>query len=131
MHIYIYLFINMYTPINICMNVYILYCCINAFIFCVRYLCLIGRAYVFYKGHVDKSSLYETLFHRNILSKHHHHHHHHHFLYYLENLDIWLELLFSRQCTYIYIRCSLLLICTIIECCLQYLLSTILPDLNR
>jgi hypothetical protein len=28
---------------------------------------------VFYVGHVDKSSLYETLFHCNILSKHHHH----------------------------------------------------------
>jgi hypothetical protein len=41
--------------------------------FCVHYLCLIGRVYVFYVGHVDKSSLYETLFHCNILSKHHHH----------------------------------------------------------
>jgi len=29
--------------------------------------------YVFYVGYVDKSSLYETLFHCNILSKHHHH----------------------------------------------------------
>jgi hypothetical protein len=48
-------------------------CCINAFIFCVHYLCLIGRVYVFYVGHVDKSSLYETLFHCNILSKHHDH----------------------------------------------------------
>jgi hypothetical protein len=28
---------------------------------------------VFYVGHVDKSSLYEILFHCNILSKHHHH----------------------------------------------------------
>jgi hypothetical protein len=28
---------------------------------------------VFYVGHVDKSSLYETLFHCNILSKHHLH----------------------------------------------------------
>jgi hypothetical protein len=44
------------------------------FIFCVHYLCLIGRVYVFYVGHLDKSSLYETLFHCNILSKHHHHH---------------------------------------------------------
>jgi hypothetical protein len=46
-------------------------CCINAFIFCVHYLCLVGWVYVFYVGHVDKSSLYETLFHCNILSKHH------------------------------------------------------------
>jgi hypothetical protein len=30
---------------------------------------------VFYVGHVDKSSLYETLFYCNILSKYHHHHH--------------------------------------------------------
>jgi hypothetical protein len=44
------------------------------FIFCVYYLCLIGRVYVFYVGHVDKSSLYETLFHCNILSKHHNYH---------------------------------------------------------
>jgi hypothetical protein len=42
-------------------------------IFCVLYLSLIGRVYVFYIGHVDKSSLYGTLFHCNILSKHHHH----------------------------------------------------------
>jgi hypothetical protein len=49
-------------------------CCINFFILCVRYLCLIGRVYVFYVGHKDKSSLYETLFHCIILSKHHHHH---------------------------------------------------------
>jgi hypothetical protein len=28
---------------------------------------------VFYVGHLDKSSLYETLFHCNLLSKHHHH----------------------------------------------------------
>jgi hypothetical protein len=27
---------------------------------------------VFYVGHVDKCSLYETLFHCNVLSKHHH-----------------------------------------------------------
>jgi hypothetical protein len=46
----------------------------NAFIFCVHYLCLIGRVYVFYVGHVDKSCLYETLFHCNILCTHHHHH---------------------------------------------------------
>jgi hypothetical protein len=26
-------------------------------------ICLIGRVYVFYVGHVDKSSVYETLFH--------------------------------------------------------------------
>jgi hypothetical protein len=31
--------------------------------------------FVFYVGHGDKSSLYETLFHCNILSKHHHNHH--------------------------------------------------------
>jgi hypothetical protein len=30
--------------------------------------------FVFHVGHVAKSSLYETLFHCNILSKHHHHH---------------------------------------------------------
>jgi hypothetical protein len=47
--------------------------CINAFIFCVHSLWHIGRVYVFYVGHVDKSSLFETLFHCNILSKHHHH----------------------------------------------------------
>jgi hypothetical protein len=47
-------------------------CCTNAFVFYVHYLCLIGLVYVFYVGHVDKSSLNETLFHRNILSKHHH-----------------------------------------------------------
>jgi hypothetical protein len=29
--------------------------------------------YEFYVGQVDKSSLYETLFHCNIQSKHHHH----------------------------------------------------------
>jgi hypothetical protein len=47
-------------------------CCRNAFIFCVYYLCLIGRVYVFYEGNVDKRSLYKTRFHCNILSKHHH-----------------------------------------------------------
>jgi hypothetical protein len=45
----------------------------KAFIFCVHYSCLIGRFCVFYVGHIDKSNLYETLFHCNILSKHHHH----------------------------------------------------------
>jgi hypothetical protein len=34
---------------------------------------LCSRVYEFYVGHVDKSSLYETLFHCNIVSKHHHH----------------------------------------------------------
>jgi hypothetical protein len=29
-------------------------CCINAFVFYVHYLCLIGRICVFYVGHVDK-----------------------------------------------------------------------------
>jgi hypothetical protein len=29
-------------------------CCINAFIFSVHYLCLIGWVYVFYVGHVDR-----------------------------------------------------------------------------
>jgi hypothetical protein len=38
------------------------------------YFCLIGRVYVFYVGYVDTSSLYETLFHCNILGKHHYHH---------------------------------------------------------
>jgi 4-hydroxyphenylpyruvate dioxygenase-like putative hemolysin len=46
----------------------------RTFIFCVHYLSLIGRVYMFYVGHEDKSSLYETLFHCNILSKHHHPH---------------------------------------------------------
>jgi hypothetical protein len=32
-----------------------------------------GRVYVFYVGYEDKSRLYGTLFHCNILSKHHHH----------------------------------------------------------
>jgi hypothetical protein len=41
-------------------------CCINAFVFCVHYLCLIERVYVFYVGYVDKRSLHETLFHCNI-----------------------------------------------------------------
>jgi hypothetical protein len=49
-------------------------CCINTLTFCVHYLCLIGRVCVLYVGHVDKSSLYETLFHYTIISKHHHHH---------------------------------------------------------
>jgi hypothetical protein len=40
---------------------------------CFHCLCLIGRVYLFYVGLVDKSSLYETLFHCNILSKHHRH----------------------------------------------------------
>jgi hypothetical protein len=50
-----------------------LICCINAFIFCVHYSSLIGRVYVLYVGHVDKSCLYETLFQCDILSKHPHH----------------------------------------------------------
>jgi hypothetical protein len=54
---------------------------ISAFYRCIYtykynyYLYLIGRVCVFYVGHVDKSSLYETLFHCNILSRHQHHHH--------------------------------------------------------
>jgi hypothetical protein len=44
----------------------------DTFTICIHYLWLIGRVYVFYVGHVDKSSLYETLFHCNILIKHHH-----------------------------------------------------------
>jgi hypothetical protein len=48
---------------------------ISTYIFCVHYLYLIARVYVFYVGHIDKNSLYETLFHCNILSKHHHYHH--------------------------------------------------------
>jgi hypothetical protein len=43
--------------------------------YAVHFLCLTGRVYVFYAGHVDKSSLCEILLHCNILSKHHHHHH--------------------------------------------------------
>jgi hypothetical protein len=44
---------------------------------CFHFLCLLLMPYwtslfVFYLGHVDKSSLNETLFHCNILSKHHH-----------------------------------------------------------
>jgi hypothetical protein len=42
--------------------------------FFFHYLCLIGQVYMFYVGHVDKSSLYETLFHCNMLSKHHYLH---------------------------------------------------------
>jgi hypothetical protein len=49
-------------------------CCTNAFIFCVHYLlmpywlglCVLRRT-------CRQSSLYETLFHCNTLSKHHHH----------------------------------------------------------
>jgi hypothetical protein len=33
----------------------------------------LSAEYLWLIGHVDKSSLYETLFHCNILSKHHHH----------------------------------------------------------
>jgi hypothetical protein len=40
----------------------------------VHYLCLIGQVYMFYIGHIDKSSLYETLFHCTVLIKKHHHH---------------------------------------------------------
>jgi hypothetical protein len=47
-------------------------CCINALFFCVHYLYLIGRVYVFYVGYVDKNSLYETLFLCNTLSEYHH-----------------------------------------------------------
>jgi hypothetical protein len=39
----------------------------------VSYNALFGRVYVIYGGHEDKSSLYDTLFHCSILSKHHHH----------------------------------------------------------
>jgi hypothetical protein len=53
--------------------------------FCVDYLFLIGRVYVFYVGHVDKSSLYETLHHCNILNKHYHHHRYDNALNFLKN----------------------------------------------
>jgi hypothetical protein len=87
-HIYSKLWRNLLTGtyLQICIHIHadIIYCisyvsclrlsyCINTFVFCVHYLCLIGRVYVFYVGHVDKISLYETLFHCNILSEHHHH----------------------------------------------------------
>jgi Ni,Fe-hydrogenase I cytochrome b subunit len=41
---------------------------LHKYFFCVHYLCLIGRVYVFYVGRQD----YETLFRVVILSKHHH-----------------------------------------------------------
>jgi hypothetical protein len=66
--------INYQRPLKITKKCRIRWKCINAFIFCVHYLCLIEQVYVFYIGHVDSSSLYETLFPCNILSKHHHHH---------------------------------------------------------
>jgi hypothetical protein len=69
MFVYTHISIHIHIPGVSCLR---LSCCINAFIFCVHYLCLIGRVYVFYVGHVDKNSLHETLFHCNILSKHHH-----------------------------------------------------------
>jgi hypothetical protein len=87
--IYIYICIDEFTYVSIYVYIYI-YVNMSIFgigevkdylrhskkgmiMFCVHYLCLIGRMYVFYVGHADKSSLYETLFHCNILSKHHHH----------------------------------------------------------
>jgi hypothetical protein len=36
-------------------------CCMNALIFCVHYLCLIGQVYGFYVGHVDRA-VYMKLF---------------------------------------------------------------------
>jgi hypothetical protein len=80
-HVYIYIYVHMYVYIlHVYTNVYFF----SVFLYtyelmkpkysiCVHYLCLIGRVFVFYVGHVDKSSLYETLFYCNILSKHHHH----------------------------------------------------------
>jgi hypothetical protein len=90
-HIFIYIYINtsvtdpasqlqgagfnlcLSFEIALCPYLYILLIIIGQH-FCVHYLCLIERVYVFYVGHVVKSSLNETLFHCNILSKHHHHH---------------------------------------------------------
>jgi hypothetical protein len=75
-----------------------------SFLFCLHYLCLIGRAYVFYVGHVDKSSLYETFFHCNILSKYHHHHHMlvlHRFVgHAMSNMDACM---YIYMCVYIHI----------------------------
>jgi hypothetical protein len=66
---------NLISSMNIVLSTMLEDCLAKAiFIFCVPYLCLIGRVYEFYVGHVDKSSLYETLFHCNIQIKHHHHH---------------------------------------------------------
>jgi hypothetical protein len=92
-HIYthIYIFISTYT--FECMKIHIHCMYINIYIYlCMIYPLLQGCqkcfhflrsllmpywttlcVYVFYVGRVDKSSLYETLFHCNILSKHHHH----------------------------------------------------------
>jgi hypothetical protein len=75
MNVYIYEFIymNIYVYLNY-IYLYVLNCLnrfhigMNAFIFCVHYLCLIGRVYVFYVGHID----YETLPDVVILRKHHH-----------------------------------------------------------
>jgi hypothetical protein len=69
-YVYIYIYLYIYTYIYVYIYIYIY---IYAYIFCVHYLCLIERVYVFYVGHVDKSSLYETIFNCNISSKHHHH----------------------------------------------------------
>jgi hypothetical protein len=69
-YIYVCIFVKKYVTIRAERVMECIYICV----FCVHYLCLIGRVYIFYVGHVDKSSLYETLFHCNILRKYHHHH---------------------------------------------------------
>jgi hypothetical protein len=83
-NIFVFTCIHMYMYIHLRIYVYM---CTSGFTITivdytivVDFLCsllmpLIGRVYVFYVGHVDKSILYEILFHCNILSKHHHHHH--------------------------------------------------------
>jgi hypothetical protein len=72
-HIHVYIYgCNQYTKLNIgifhlhillSMSIFAYVCividrewnvCMYAFIFCVHYLCLIGRVYVFYVGHVDR-----------------------------------------------------------------------------
>jgi hypothetical protein len=89
--------------------------CTYIIIVCVHYLCLIGRVYVFYVGHVDKSSLYETLFHCNILTKHHLHHRitecrflcglttQFELMIFHENGDCPLRYIYNNVCIYMYI----------------------------
>jgi hypothetical protein len=105
------MFIYIYTCLYICICIYTstytyvyIYAYINedffsceraakkVYIYCVHYLCLIGWVYMFYVGHVDNSSLYETLFHCNIQNKYYHHHHHHTYW------EIFLQLFLCRTC---------------------------------
>jgi hypothetical protein len=72
-------------------------CCINTFIICVHYLCLIGRVDVFYVGHVDKNSLYEALLHCNIPSASEV------IAVYTEHLTLWCICIYIYTYLYIYI----------------------------